>query len=166
MTDRVQAQVIGALVALAMFMLAACAPQATPAAAPTVAPPVAATQPPAVSHGGHVETYTDVGDALRAEGVTVEPAGTIEQPFFPVQGQIIRVNGQDVQVFEFSDEAAAEAAAATVGSSGSAIGTTMVDWVEPPHFFRAGRVIVLYVGSDMAVLDALNAALGPQFAGR
>jgi hypothetical protein len=106
-----------------------------------------------------------VVDALRTHGVSVEPAGSVEQPFFPVSGQIIKVNGQDVQVFEFEDADAAQDAAATVDQSGSAIGTSMVTWVEAPHFYHQGRVIVLYVGTNETVLEALESVLGPQFAG-
>jgi hypothetical protein len=36
----------------------------------------------------------------------------------------------------------------------------------PPHFFKSGRLIVLYVGEESSVLKALEAMLGPQFAGR
>ncbi|MCZ7574687.1 MAG: hypothetical protein M5U01_39560 [Ardenticatenaceae bacterium] len=165
MADRMKTGVIGILALLGVFVLASCAPQMGLATAPTVTPPPAPTEPPVAAHGGPVNSYTDVVDALRAQGVTVEPAGTLQQPFFPVEAQVIKVNGHDVQVFEFADAAAAEAAAATVSSAGSAVGTTMLNWVEPPHFFRAGPVIVLYVGNDTAVLDALNASLGPQFAG-
>ena len=42
----------------------------------------------------------------------------------------------------------------------------MVTWVAPPHFYRQGRVIVLYVGSNPNILSLLTAVLGPQFAGR
>ncbi|HEV2107022.1 MAG TPA: hypothetical protein VGR16_02025 [Thermomicrobiales bacterium] len=40
-----------------------------------------------------------------------------------------------------------------------------MEWVAPPHFFRQGAVIVLYVGEDPAVLDLLEELLGAQFAG-
>jgi hypothetical protein len=123
------------------------------------------SQPPVVTHGGAVETYVDVVDALRAQGATVEPADTIEQPFFSVLGQLIKVNGQDVQVFEFTTSEAAADAVASIGPDGNPA-TMMIRWIEPPHFYRTGRVIVLYVGGDAKVLETLTAALGPQFAGR
>jgi len=59
-----------------------------------------------------------------------------------------------------------EADAAQVASDGGSIGTSMVTWVEPPHFFKSGRVLVLYVGEDKAVIDLLKGPLGEQFAGR
>jgi len=39
-------------------------------------------------------------------------------------------------------------------------------WVAPPHFYKAGRIIVLYVGENAAVTEALDTVLGPQFAGK
>jgi hypothetical protein len=47
---------------------------------------------------------------------------------------------------------------------GSGTATTIVDWVAPPHFFLKGRVLVLYVDNDAAVLRLLQSLLGPQFA--
>ncbi|NIM93557.1 MAG: hypothetical protein GTO18_07580 [Anaerolineales bacterium] len=39
-------------------------------------------------------------------------------------------------------------------------------WVGAPHFFRSGKLVVLYLGSGESLLNALEAVLGPQFAGR
>lgn len=116
-----------------------------------------------VSHGGAVSDYVSLIDNLRGAGASVEPAGEIEQPFFSVSGQVITVNGADVQVFEYADAAAAEAEAALISPDGRSVGTSMVMWVATPHFFSVERLIVLYVGDDVQVLETLGAALGPQF---
>jgi hypothetical protein len=42
----------------------------------------------------------------------------------------------------------------------------MMMWVATPHFYEAGKLIVLYVGEDSGVVGVLEEALGPQFAGR
>jgi hypothetical protein len=76
------------------------------------------------------------------------------------------VNGEDVQVFEYSDQSTTEAEAALISPDGSSIGTSLPFWVAPPHFYKAGRIIVLYVGESKAVTDVLESVLGPQFAGR
>ncbi|HYN87782.1 MAG TPA: hypothetical protein VER55_04605 [Ardenticatenaceae bacterium] len=149
---------------LTVVVLAGCT-QATPAAAPTPTVAAPATQPDAESEGGTVEDLAGLVSALEGQGANVEEGETVEQSFFPVSGRIVRVNGQDVQVFEFEDVDAAQAAAATVDRTGSSIGTSMVGWVDTPHFYHQGRLIVLYIGSDAAVLEALEAALGAQFAG-
>jgi len=129
---------------------------------------VAACRPstsPPVSSGGPVTGYTSLVDNLRAAGATVQAAGEIAQDFFSVKGQVVKVNGADVQVFTYESAAAAEAATALVSTTGTSIGTTMVTWVETPHFYVTGRTIVLYVGDDDAVTAVLEDVLGPQFAG-
>jgi hypothetical protein len=110
--------------------------------------------------------YRSLVDALQAEGATVEPGGAVAQPLFAVEAQVITVDGAQVQVYEFTNAASAEAAAAEVSADGSSIGPTMITWISPPHFYRSGRLIVLYVGDDAAVLSALTSVLGEQFAGQ
>ena len=34
-----------------------------------------------------------------------------------------------------------------------------------PHFYQAGRIVVLYMGQDQAIIGALTTALGLQVAG-
>ncbi len=124
------------------------------------------SEEPPVSHGGPATDYVSLIDNLRAAGATVEPTGEVTQPFFSVTGNIIVVNGGDVQVFEYADAAAAETEAALVSPDGSSVGTSMIGWVAPPHFYKAGRLIVLYVGDSTDVISVLEAELGQQFAGR
>lgn len=139
----------------------------TPTAVPPAeGSPAASTGTPIASHGGPVKDYVSLVDNLRAAGANVQPSDEVSQPFFSVKGFGIKVNGSDVQAFEYPDTAAAEAEAATVAPSGSPIGTNMVSWVDAPHFYKAGRVIVLYVGSEPTVLKVLQSALGNQFAGK
>ena len=102
---------------------------------------------------------------LRGQGATVESIGSVAQPFFSVTGQILRVNGEDVQAFEYATEAEARAEAASVSADGFTIGTTMVGWVATPHFYLMGSVIALYVGDNQAVLAPLQAVMGARFAG-
>ncbi len=54
--------------------------------------------------------------------------------------------------------------AARIGSDGNSP-TMRITWLSSPHFFRAERVIVLYVGVDQAAIDLLTALLGPPFVG-
>ncbi len=118
------------------------------------------------SHGGPVKDYVSLIDNLRQSGVTVSPAGEISQPFFSIKGFKVMINNSEVQVFEYPDTGAATAEAALVSPAGSPIGTSMVSWIEPPHFYHKERLIVLYVGSDVIINNLLIQALGPQFAGK
>lgn len=112
------------------------------------------------SHGNEIGGYIEVVDKLRAAGATVEPGTTVEQPFFEVSGQVIKVNGLDVQVFEFPDEATRENVSSLITPEGQPNPTTMVDWVDQPNFWARGQVIVLYVGEDQMLIDLLTQVLG------
>jgi len=113
-----------------------------------------------------VTDYDSLVANLRDAGATVQEAGDIAQPFFSVNGKAINVNGEDVQVFEYQDNASAEKEAALVSADGSSIGTNSPFWVAPPHFYKAGIMIVLYVGENTEVMSLIEKALGTQFAGR
>jgi len=142
---------IFSLVSLLMvaMLFAACAPQ---------------VETPAESIA--VEDLGSLSQALRAAGATVEGGDSLDQPFFSVTGQILKINGADVQVFEYKSAEAMEADAAQVSADGGSVGTSMVTWMATPHFFKSGNVLVIYVGDDAAVLDLLKSVLGEQFAGR
>ena len=126
---------------------------------PLAASPAASTGPLAV------EDQAALISALEGSGATVETGESASQIFFSAEGNILKVNGADVQVFEYASAEEVENEASQVSSDGGSIGTSMVTWVDVPHFYKAGRIIVLYVGSDASVLDLLENALGPQFAG-
>ena len=113
-----------------------------------------------------VQDYNSLIDALQVAGTTVESGDPVNQPFFTVPGQILRVNGQDVQVFVYETAEAMEAEAGQVAADGSSIGGSMPSWVDTPHFYKAGRMLVLYVGQDQKIMDILSNILGSQFAGQ
>ena len=118
-----------------------------------------------VSHGGPVRDHVSLVDTLRTQGLTVEPTGPISQPFFPMPGQTLKVNGEDIQVFEFQDSSAMESEAKEISTDGMSVGNTVIQWISPPHFFATGKIIVLYLGTDAELLKNLETALGKQIAG-
>lgn len=109
--------------------------------------------------------HVSLVDTLRAQGLKVEPTGPISQPFFPIPGQTLQVNGQDIQVFEFKGSPAAESQAKEISPDGLSIGQTAIHWISPPHFFSTGKIIVLYLGTDPVFLRQLEMTLGKQIAG-
>ena len=124
---------------------------------------------------GDPMNYHDLEAKLKASGAKVIPGGDISQPFMDVQGHTLAVNGEQLQVYEYASVADANQQAArispdgtaftTVSSSGMPVGATQVDWVRPPHLYKAGRVIVIYIGTNNAVMHLLEGILGKQFAG-
>jgi len=103
---------------------------------------------------------------LQSAGATAEVVDSLIQDFFTPEGAIIKVNGEDLQVFEYETAEAMEDEASQVAPDGGSVGTSMMTWMDAPHFYKAGRIIVLYVGSDQAILDLLERVIGPQFAGQ
>ena len=103
---------------------------------------------------------------MRAAGLRAAPGENVEQPFFSVQGRMITIGGEDVQVFSYPDTASAEAEAGRVSRDGTSVGNTTLHWIGAPHFYKKGELVVLYLGDEKQVLSALDRVLGPQFAGR
>lgn len=104
--------------------------------------------------------------ALQQRGATVARAGSLPQSSYPlsVSAHLLRVNGADVQVFEYPDATRARRDASKVSPTGSAIGQSQVSWMDTPHFYQRDRVVVLYVGHSADVLRMLEAVLGEPFA--
>ena len=113
-------------------------------------------------------------DPLLATGAEVEVTGeVVSEGIFSVDGTIILVNGEQVQVMNYGDAAALEDEATRISPGGSSFGphieggpASMVTWAGAPHFFRTDTAIVLYVGESPTVIEALTKVMGPQFAGR
>lgn len=118
------------------------------------------TQTPPISHGNEIGGYVELVDTLRAQSARVEYSNEIDPTLFDVPGQVIKVNGIEVQVFEFTDESVREASAEQISADGSSIGATMINWVDQPNFWGKGRVVVLYVGQDTATIRLLTSVLG------
>jgi predicted small secreted protein len=125
-----------------------------------------AAGPDVTTEPDSVQDKATLLDSLQDAGATVEEGDPLAQPFFTPEGSILKVNGADVQVFEYESRESMEEEASQVMPDGGSIGRSMVAWMDTPHFYKAGKIIVLYVGSDEAVLSLLEKALGPQFAGR
>jgi hypothetical protein len=108
--------------------------------------------------------------ALRGEGVDPqspkpEPPGVLE-----VSSAVYEVPGGVLHVFPFRNEVEARKAQARIQPGGYMVQNTMginqaIDWSAPPHWFRDGREIAVYVGTSRDVTAALARVAGPQFAG-
>jgi len=118
------------------------------------------------THTKLVADYADLIERLRAAGGRVSKGGKVEQPFFSVAGKIVKVYAEDVQIFQYPHAATMEAQAARISADGSTVGTAKPFWVDAPHFYKSGKLLVLYVGGNARVLQVLESILGKQFAGK
>ncbi|MGD8491241.1 MAG: hypothetical protein PVI68_19700 [Anaerolineae bacterium] len=118
---------------------------------------------------------TELLQDLYAAGLAVEGTGMTVDYGFEIDGSQVLVEDSPIIVYEFENVAAAEEATTGVTADAGSVTVTRregdlvreqhSDWfTEAPHLFKKGRLIV--IARDHAeVLRALEAILGPQFAG-
>ena len=122
---------------------------------------------PAISQAVEVVDYATLLTSLQSSGLTVrELRGGVPNPIFDSPARGLNVMGESVQVFEFDNSGSADSDAGLLSNDGRIMDGKRLSWVGAPHFYKGGRVIVLHVGDNQAVKEGLEAALGPQFAGR
>ncbi len=120
--------------------------------------------------GGLISGYDALMYSLQSGSVTVEQVrDMLDTGMWGASASILRVNGEDVQVYEFRYPQDAEKIASGVSPDGGTItnpdGTVVsVRWAGPPHFYLHGNVIALYVGDDAEVIEALD-TVARKFAG-
>jgi ABC-type oligopeptide transport system substrate-binding subunit len=118
--------------------------------------------------------YKTLLKTLQAHDTTVVPDGDVSQSFMNAQqGHIVKIQGEQIQVYEYVSASDANTQTSHMSPDGSTFtfktltGThgTAVDWIAPPHFYKQGRVIVLYVGRNNSIMQTLTKVVGKQFAG-
>ena len=116
---------------------------------------------------GMATDYATLVEAIKSRGVSVEKIEEMssESSSFSVPTTVISVGGADVQVFEFASEQDAKSASLAVSKDGAEIGTSIIRWMDVPHFYTSGKLIVLYVGQSPEIMNLLDSFLGKQFAG-
>ena len=105
---------------------------------------------------------------LNEKNVTPERAIGANSVILERESTVISWDDISVDAFEYPDWPAAQAAADQIVEYESRTGELTgapVNWSATPHFFRKGRLMVLYVGDDRPTADLLKQVLGPQFAG-
>jgi hypothetical protein len=106
--------------------------------------------------GASVTVVESEGTPLLSREVTVRKVETGG----PALEEGARFKRIEVQTYEYPDRASQEADAAQIAPSGSPIGDRMIFWADQPNFWGKGRLIVLYVGRDPAVIRLLNEVMG------
>lgn len=111
--------------------------------------------------------YSSLVNAIQSRGVLVDLIDEIasESSSFSVPIKVISVGRADVQIFEFQSESDAKAASLTISKDGTEIGTSIIRWMDTPHFYTQGKIIVQYIGQNPEIMNLLESFLGKQFAG-
>jgi len=123
-------------------------------------PALAGSGPGVSPAAGQIGGYADLVAVLQADGVTVTPGGDVDQPFIPIKGHLITINGADVQVFEFQDDATRQQVSDAISQAQNSINTSLPSGVTLPNVWAQGRLIVVYIGDDQAAINTLTKILG------
>lgn len=132
---------------------------------------------------GHIQTaqtpdaalsYAGFLDDLQTHGASVQEVGQGGPgQALPSTAHLVMVNGSKITVYEYVTTHDADLDTASISPDGSSIrhidasgsgSVTQIDYVAPPHWFHEGRVVVLYVGCDDALIALLQQIMGPPFA--
>jgi hypothetical protein len=133
-------------------------------------PQVTAMPHPTVQSPSQVDTSittnTDVAqllDYLRQRGIPLQnPEGSRAAFLYPVPGIAYRLDSGWFYIHLFPDAQAAEQRASQMPPE---MTPSVIDWVDKPHFYRCKSTIVLYLGTNAQVTQALTEFCGAEFAG-
>jgi penicillin-binding protein 2 len=84
---------------------------------------------------------------------------TVLHPFFQVPGQVIKVNGQELQVFLYPDATARKSDSARISADGRLIAGEAVAWPVPPRFASSGNVLSVLLTVDARLANRVARAV-------
>jgi hypothetical protein len=146
-----------------LFLLAACS-----VGGPTVTEPPPSTVTPSTTPNASASPASDVGALIALlAGARLDAREEAEFDASPLgnRGILVCVGDEPVRVYVYptADEAAARARTINPRDP-SNVGTAIIEWAGQPKFWLHDRLIVLYLGTEQPVIDALLATLGDPFA--
>jgi hypothetical protein len=108
----------------------------------------------------------DLANSLRAKGFRVSLGAKTREAYFTVSSREVVLDEPGLmKAFEYSSATRADEDAAVVTPEGQPTPLVMFGWIDVPHFYKSGRLIVLFIGCNGHTLEALENLLGRPFAG-
>lgn len=95
--------------------------------------------------------------ALEEKGLNPVPVSSIKRDFFSVTGTIVTISGDNFQAFEYKDSYAASSEATIFKKSAS---TSAGKWKKRAHLYEKDALLVLYMGNQKNILEALSGFMG------
>lgn len=112
-----------------------------------------------------VHSYTDLMQALRSGNRTAMRIGFVSRPVFSTYGMIIKFEQTKIQVFEYPSDEIRAAETKKFISNNVPIYDIAGFRADQVHIWSAGRLIVLYTGTDRETTRLLTQLLGAPYAG-
>jgi hypothetical protein len=114
------------------------------------------------------EMVLELVEWLKTTDVDVEYLGGRPQTLFDAPMYLIRVNGQDLIVYEFEDEEARRKVSENISPDGYEVTEVTgemtkvihIEYLDQPNFWIKGKLLVQYLGKDKMIIDSLSSVLG------
>jgi hypothetical protein len=107
-----------------------------------------------------IVTADDLVEAIQDTGAATIDLGEAPGNGFGVAGKRIGADSAEIEVFEYESEDAREAVSSMIAPEATAVGGIPMAWPDRPHIWAAGRLIVVYVGTDGGTVLLLEGILG------
>ena len=106
------------------------------------------------------QSAAQLAEALRKAGAEVAETQKAGLPYFGMPAYVWQVNASEVQAYEFAGVAEREAVSSTIAADGSVVRGIKAAWTDRPNIWAAGKLIVLYQGTDGGTILLLSGLLG------
>jgi|LSQX01.3.fsa_nt_gb uncharacterized lipoprotein NlpE involved in copper resistance len=116
------------------------------------------------------DAYEKLVRNLENKGFTIETED-VEESILLGERKWLTLNGSDnisVYLYENSDRMEKDASYLSNDGFSYNNGKESIDieWVSYPHFFKSENMIILYVGENSKIVEALEELVDPQFVGK
>ena len=116
------------------------------------------------------DAYEELVRNLENKGFTIETED-VEESILLGERKWLTLNGSDnisVYLYENSDRMEKDASYLSNDGFSYNNGKESIDieWVSYPHFFKSENMIILYVGENSKIVEALEELVDPQFVGK
>jgi hypothetical protein len=107
-----------------------------------------------------MKNIEDLEASLETSGIDVRRGGKTVTDLFRHGGQILFLNGGEVEVYEFSSKRECEILSETVNAEGIEVDGKFQFWDKKPAIWGSGRLMVVYWGYDGGVFLVLSGLMG------
>ena len=111
--------------------------------------------------------YQKILGRLQDWDLKLAEIGEIRMSCYSVNPRVLLVGGGTLEVYEYRDQSSAAVAIARISPGyfiAQVAATGLTEKASSPHFYKGDRLLVIYTGTDTRVVEALDGALGPEFA--
>jgi|SRR3989344_7810231 len=86
--------------------------------------------------------------------------------FFKVPAKVIKIGEDKIQVYEYPSAEEMEKEASRISSEGYQVKNVIINWINPPHFYKKDKTLILYLGENRSIMGNLEKIVGKEFIGK